>query len=176
MGLIYVADYTAPIRYALDPVSGAVTATRVRADKEAVRNTAGFGAWRRVGLLRNRRKLFVALYTDAKTLLMRIGDQVFDWADPNLRVARTAVAPFLKRFTVYRGETEILRLDYWYTDREVWPDNGDIFSYIDRTTHTRAEILRAIFLWTASAQGRDLTGQELADELDRRVTEALRQR
>ena len=66
--------------YALDLESGATAETVVRSDAWDITNTAGFGAFRTVGLL-HRSGLFVAAYVDENTLLVRIGKEVFDLSE-----------------------------------------------------------------------------------------------
>lgn len=62
------SDARNPARYTFDTAGGAVRATRFGSYEVATQHTAGPGVWRRVGLLRNRRKVFVALYTNEALL------------------------------------------------------------------------------------------------------------
>lgn len=169
---ILLNDYRDPaLRHVLDPSAGVVSEARFvdggcSSEETARRNVVGFGAWMRVGLLRGRRSVFVCLYSAGDELIVRVGAARFRWPEPMLTARRTAVAPRVKRFQVERGGAAVFSVRYWYTDTQTWPDDGDIFSYIDRSTRSVGAAARTAAFWTAHAAGRDVTSQSLTDELD----------
>jgi hypothetical protein len=128
-----------------------------------------------VGLrCRDRRRIFVALYTDpaAGTVILRVGDRSITWDPERFAVRRERVAPFLKRFRVLDGGTTAISLLYWYyDDYDRWPgpEATDIFFFIAQMTQNHASVARFAYLWSAIAQGRRIATQEFADERDRHV-------
>ena len=166
MTTFLLQDYVDPRkRYALDLESGAVTETMVRSDAKDITSTAGFGAFRTVGLL-HKSRLFVAAYADDNTLLVRIGNEVFDLSERDFEVKRAAPAPFVKRFSISRRGQVLLSLVYFYVDHKVWPDNGDIFTLIERAAATPSAHEGFAYIWRAKKDGRDITSKEFLEELE----------
>lgn len=168
MATVLLQDYVDPRkRYALDPESGAVIESMVRGDAKDNLSMAGFGVFRTIGLLSNRSRLFVAAYADHDTLWVRIGNEVFDLAERDFEIKRTAPAPFVKRFSISRRGQVLLSLVYFYVDHQVWPDNGDIFTLIERTAATPSAHEGFAYIWRAKKDGRDITSKEFLEELER---------
>ena len=160
------------VRHIFDEDSGLVTEARFADEKArgsimARRSVVGFGSWREVGLLRAKYRVFVAVYSTRENLVLRVGSVLFQWPDVSLRAQRANVFPGIKRFQVRQGKEPLFTVRYRYFDTETWPDNGDIFCYVERATLTPGEVARTIAFWTAHAAGRDILSQELADELDK---------
>lgn len=159
------------VRYVFNEGSGLVTEARfpdeaAKEDAVARRNVRGFGSWRSVGLLRGKHRVFVAVYSSQQKLVLRVGSTVFRWPTPSLSAKRTTVFPGIKQFRLQLGQETVLSFRYRYVDRETWPDNGDILSYVERMTRTPGDVARTIAFWEANAAGRDIVSQGLADELD----------
>ena len=167
MPKILLQDYVNPRkRYALDADAGSVAQDSFKNASDASANTAGYGAYCTIGLLRGRRRVFVAAYTDETTWLVRIENRVFDFADTSLRVRRDAKVFFVKRFAISRGAETLLSLEYFYIDHQVWLDNGDILSFIERTASTPDAHEGFAYIWRAKKQGRDIASKAFINELD----------
>lgn len=134
----------------------------------------GFGSWRYVGILGSRRRIFIAIYGTEDALVLRVGSAQFKWPDDTLSARRDTVFPGVKRFLVYRGRERLLHHVYCHIDRETWPDNGDILSYVERATRSRGEIVRTIHFWAAHARGQNVLESSFAAELERLAREADR--
>jgi hypothetical protein len=159
--------------YTLDELAGSVRATRFPTEADIGNQTAGLGAWWQVGLFRGRKNLFVALYTNRKTLVLRIGDKYFDWSDMNIHVRHESTAPMIKRVTVFRNEQPEYSWAYFYGDFETRADNGAILSHIETVTATPADVLRMVYRWTDQLDGRRLADEDYLHELERRVQAGL---
>jgi len=173
MTAIYLKEYKSSVkregRFIVDPLTGHVVEQRVDPSQKEDSHTCGFATYQKVGLLPGRKKLFLALYAHKNTMIMRIGDQVFDWADSSLRVKRDGVAPFVKRFRVFRDKTVVASFFYLYTD--LLGTAYDSFctefpTYIEDITATRAKRERFTYFWTEISNGRNPTDPEFQKELD----------
>lgn len=162
-------------RYTLSPETGEYHREQLPSFDAAKLGCTGYAGEPVVGLRpRDRRRIFVALYTDPAegTVVLRIGDRSWVWDPERFTVRRERVAPFLKRFRLLQGETTEVSLWYWhYDNHDRWPgpEATDIFFFIAETTRSRASLARFAYLWSAIGQGRQTATQEFWDELDRHV-------
>lgn len=159
------------VRHVLDEHSGLVTEVRfldqrARGGTVSRRGVVGFGAWRVLGLWRSKYRVFVSVYASSRRLLLRVGTDLVIWPDASLLVRRSGPMPFIKQFEVTQGARSVLTVRYRHSDTETWPDNGDIFSYVQRATRSAGQVARTIAFWDAHAAGRDILSQEVANELD----------
>ncbi|MDB5842312.1 MAG: hypothetical protein JWQ23_4264 [Herminiimonas sp.] len=174
MSSVLLRDYKDPmLLYILDELTGSVKTTRSFSETEIRNPAAGLGAWWQVGLFRGRKNLFVAFYTDRKTLVLRIGDKYFDWSNMNIYVRHEATAPMIKRLTVFRNEQPECSWAYFYGDFETRQDNGAILSHIETATATPADVLRIVYRWTDQLEGRHSADEDYLRELERRVQAGL---
>jgi hypothetical protein len=156
--------------FMVDPHSGQVVVKIIDQAQEEDWHACGHATYQQVGLLLGRKKLFLALYAYKNTMLMRIGDQVFDWADTSLHVKRDGIAPFVKRFRVFRDKAVVASFFYLYTDLlgtaydETY--GTDFPTYIEDVTATRAKRERFIYFWTEVSKGRGLRDPVFQKELE----------
>lgn len=104
------------------------------------------------------RKTVVAVYTDGEALLFRIGDRVFDLADPDLSIGSSHSLTKGWSLAVTRGGREELRV--WYRvapfgQSDPW--GADFFDYVREITRSRRDRLMAIYRWSKSSEGVDVT-------------------
>jgi hypothetical protein len=179
--MVVVREYqTGAVRYCLDVEKGTVSESRLidgslRDRMEARRGVAGFGTWRDLGLLGWRRRVFIAVYSTGESLVLLVGAERFEWPHPDFRAQRTTVFPGIKRFSVSSRERRLLAVYYRYADTEVWPDNGDILSYVVRATRSPGSVARSIAFWAGHAAGREVATRAFHDELqavERKADEA----
>ncbi len=176
-----LVDYIEPaIRHILDPARGLIAEARLVDEKQrdvpdARRNVVGFGCWKEIGLLRQRNRVFIAFYVSGSSLELRVGRAGFGWPDPALGAHRSRVFPGVKRFQLRRGREVVAKFLYRHVDRGPWPNNGDIFSHVERATRTPGEVARTIRFWAAHSEGRDVWTQQFQEELQRVAQEAERQ-
>ena len=169
--LLYRLDDYGPKyrQYSLDQVSGKYDVTTFATGHDARRGTVGCAQVRRLGLW-NAPKALVALFTDGKTLLLRVGPDVFDLRDP-VKVFRSRVAPCIKSFVVSKGTQELVRLKYWHRDVHSWPDDDmlDIFLLARVKVETPRELKRSVYIWNATREGLVSFSQEFVEELEARL-------
>ncbi len=153
------------VRHVLDAASGIVSSTHCSDEATADDRTAGMGSWRTVGLIRNRRQIFVASYAGSKSLQLYVGGHIFDWAESGLSATRNVVAPYVRRFSVCQGQTRLTAYYYFFREGQAWPHNRDIFSYVVQSTRTIGDIARTYHLWKEHAGGRNILTEEFEAEL-----------
>lgn len=154
--------------YMLDTEDGTFTEKLLPISKEGLMKNTGFAIYKTVGIF-FRKKLFIALYADQKKMQMCIGTKVFDFDDPNLHVKRNVIAPFVKKFSVYRGKDVVLYFYYFYCEiiYGKFPDynSRDMMDFIEYVTHSPANIRKYTCLWTEMSQGKDPRSLEFQNEL-----------
>jgi len=167
MSSILLCDYVNQRkRYILDPETGSVAETLFDGPKDDMRNVSGFGSYRTCGLLHNRTKLFIAAYAVDDDWLVRVGSSVFNMSRDRLDVRRDTKYVFWKTFRIREGNSDRFAMSYLYSDSQIWPDNGDICSYIERMA--RDESYEALlYIWDGTKRGSDITSREFIGELER---------
>ena len=118
---------------------------------------AGYAAWKSVGLFR-RRRVFVAAFSDHRTLMLRIEDGRYDLGHGDAHAECKLVAPFVREFTLVRVGQPVFSCVYWHTGARVWPDDGDIFALIGQITESRESVDKFLRIWTARLEGKDFLG------------------
>ncbi|ABC80236.1 hypothetical protein [Anaeromyxobacter dehalogenans] len=176
---VLLADYrNAPVRYILDTAAGLVTEARAvdpaAAEAGALqRGVVGFGAWQKLHF-RQRRRVFMAVYSTGEQLVLRIGTFEVRWPDPELRVRRSAVFAHVKRFRVYRADQLILSFLYPFLDWDAFPDNGDILTYAESMTRTPNVTMRTILRFKVISTGIDPMSERYVEEVAAALHEADR--
>jgi hypothetical protein len=138
-------------RFSLDLDSGVVTEQWFESAQQGFQDTAGFGAYAK-GFWHGWRRLFVAYYTDNRTMLLRFADRTFDLGDQNLHIVRRTLFPtsFVQRFAVLQAELPLLTFTYLHYDGDEWPPQ-DILKFVGERTYL--DIQREVYVWSASARG-----------------------
>lgn len=153
---VILRDYVRPnLRYRFDSETGRVEAFT----QDFSAGSVGYGSWRRLGILR-RTKVFVAVYARAPSLIVQIGEKSFNLLE--LRAIATRVAPraLIKRFSIFSRESTVYSCDYLFLEWESFPDNRDIFSFIEMHSRTLNDIVRESLILTAWVEGTDITSRQ----------------
>ncbi|MEI6147726.1 MAG: hypothetical protein WCS01_01390 [bacterium] len=111
--------------------------------------------------------VFVAVFTDRKTVLLRVGDRLFDLGDSRTLFRETWSGIPGKRFTVLTDGKKAASVAYnpLGIDRDPW-DSDSIFDYLVQGFTDRTQLGRTVFVWTAVGEGRKLDSPEFVAELE----------
>ncbi len=119
-------------------------------------HAAGYALHKRIGVVRFR-VITVAVFCDGPRITLWIpGTEVDLCSDAVCGKIRLA-APFIREFRLTQGERVLYSCAYWHSGARVWPDDGDIFSYIGRITASPEALARAHCMWTARVAGQPFT-------------------
>jgi hypothetical protein len=132
----------------------------------------GLGAEVRVGLVRHRRRIFVAIYPRNDHLMLWIDGREFDLCDPAIRIRRPFFkGPFIRRTVVTRGQVEEVSFLAWSLASELSdsPTDMDFVGWIADTAASYESRRRAIVGFAAACDGVDYRNPA---ELERRFREA----
>lgn len=159
-----LSDYRRNRAFLLDIDSASVKARAPVSVDEAVQ---GFGQWRTLGLVGERRRAFVAVFLRRDRLILWIGGHEYDLLNPEMTVQRLDFLPFLaRRLRIEEQGQTVLEAKYWFFQREAWPDDGDIFSLAERIASSKDSGQGFLHVWKARAAGRDLESKEFLAELE----------
>jgi hypothetical protein len=115
-----------------------------------------------------RRSYFVGFYVLEGHLYLFADGRSFDLARSDVRVRRTSVGPFVKRFSVCQGENRAIAWTYWFTD---FLEDGfiprDFLSYIAREVAPKSKHQTKVLVWEERAAGRDPWRASFQEELSR---------
>lgn len=126
------------------------------ADKPQV---AGYSSRKKIGVLRLR-IITVAVYCEGERLILWVDGKKVDLSKDAVRGTVRLAAPFVREFRLTQDERVLYACSYWHSGARTWPDDGDVFSYVQRITDSPDSLARAHRIWTAS-----LAGQPFIDEL-----------
>lgn len=158
-----LSDYQRRQAFLLDTDSGSVEASGSVSVDDAVE---GFGQWRTLGLLRHRRRAFVAVFLRRDRFMLWIDGHEYDLLDPGIRVRRLDFLPFFARsLRIEKQGRTVFDVKYWFFQRQAWPDDGDIFSLAERIASSSDGGRGFLHVWKARAAGRDLESKEFLEEL-----------
>lgn len=164
-----IKDYCLSVMYEVDVTSGQIKHVPWKEGFDALSMSDGYGSWVSVELGFKKSKLFVALFTDGKTLFLKYGDLFIDCLAGEVRAFRELWLPGVKRFTVrVDGETRVAS-KYWWIDRTTWPDDGDIRSHVARITENKTNMIFTVLLRTGAKRGANVGNVEVAEDLRRRA-------
>jgi hypothetical protein len=164
-----VRDYKEAAMHRFGDGGGIVETSRAREGGENLASSDGFGAWMRMGRIGSRRSVFVALFTDGKTLLFRYADRIVDCLANQVTASRERLSPGVKRFRfVVNGET-VVDERYLWIDWRSWPDDGDILSHVERITKNRENMWFLVLLRAAAKRGDDVENPAALKELQRQA-------
>ena len=154
-------------RYELDTDSNEVSLHRCDSEAEAESGTRGLGAFVKVGLLQSRRSFF-AFHVHERRLFLIADRRSLELTGGEFRVSRTSVAPFVKRFSVWRGRQRVFSSTYWFSDlREDGFVPRDFLSYLAREVAPTSKHEKKILSWEELAAGRDPSRPSFQQELNR---------
>lgn len=158
-------DYDNPKRYWLDRDSGVWNFEAVKDKEGASKGTCGFADVRKIGLWLHH-EVFVAIFTDTKTAVLRVNSVEYDLHDPSMKVSRKWLAPCIKRFNILHENKLKFAATYSWCDVHEWPDDDvlDIFYYIATHLDGSKQINQFITFWSLSSQG--LSPIEIARRLN----------
>jgi len=159
-----LSDYRYSRAFVLDTDSGSVEPRPPLSREEAAQ---GFGQWRTLGLVKERRRAFVAVFLRQDRLVLWIDRDEYDLLNPCITAERLDVLPFLaRRFRIEEQGGTLLEVKYWFFQRGAWPDDGDIFSLAERIALNDDSGKGFLHVWKARAAGRDLESKEFLAELE----------
>ena len=159
-----LSDYRRRQAFLLDTDSGSVEA---RGPVSVGESVEGFGQWRTLGLFRDRRRVFVAVFLRTDRVVLWLDGDQYDLLDPNIAVQCVDFLPFFARSLRIEEQGRTVReVKYWFFQREAWPDDGDIFSLAERIASSDDSGQGFIHVWKARAAGRDLESKEFLAELE----------
>lgn len=99
--------------------------------------------------------VLVAVFTDRKTILLRIGDKLFDLGDARVILRNRWAGILYKKFTVLKNDEEVASVGYGELGVDRDPFNEDsFFDYLMAMFSDRSHLDRSVFVWTASSEGR----------------------
>lgn len=159
---IRVLGYTFPrVSYLLSE-SGSLAPT-----KEDLPGTgcSGMGTVVTIGLW-SRRSVSCSLFQLNGHVWLQLDERRFCLSDGSFKAKQRLAAPFVRRFIVSDGESNRTAVDfrYWFLGfHDPWPDSGDFFEYVARSTKNRQALAEFICFWQARAASReDITAEETA--------------
>jgi hypothetical protein len=153
MDRIRLADYVKTQQhYLLNPRTG--LAEELGLEASAGQRPAGYARRVRLGLL-GRQHLLGAIYAAEARLWLQLGSKRFDLTAPGVRVQRSIVAPFVRRFAATLAGKELFSALYWMPlqDSMAAPDYDDFFRYVEEIARDRTSIGRAVDCWTGGTPG-----------------------
>jgi hypothetical protein len=138
--------------------------------------SAGYASLVKVGI-RRRKTILVAIYAGDERLWLLLGDRSFDLSDSRVTATKSAPWPFVRRFSLLRGEVEVASVTYWMTmlEERYWPTRGDIFSYVVDVARTAVERYRFMRAWMLSQQGKLLSDPNTIAQLESEIEMFRRQ-
>lgn len=138
----------------------------------------GYGQWKRFGLGPKSRLHFIAVYYTEYDLVLEVDGNGFSLSDYGHRFK---LVPRYRDFARYVEISDECGREfhglYWSFCRPVWPDDGDIFSFVARVTKDRNATRQSI-VWHRHcrllvAEGWDQTVEGFYEEVDARVASEL---
>jgi hypothetical protein len=119
---------------------------------------AGYGSRKKIGVFRLR-VITVAVYCDGPRLIVWIDGKSVDLCSDAVQGRIRRAGPFVREFRLTRSGKVLYACSYWHSGARSWPDDGDIFSLIERITASPDALSRTKRIWTAK-----LAGQPFVDE------------
>lgn len=119
---------------------------------------AGYVLRKRIGVIRFH-VITAAVFCEADRLLLWIPDAKVDLSRDAVHGKVRLVAPFVREFRLTKGEQVLYSCSYWHSGGRVWPDDGDIFSLVERITASPEAVARTHHIWAAR-----LAGQPFVDD------------
>jgi len=176
MSNILLSDYLdQKMVYTFDLSKGVVNEDICTSDDIITRKSFGFGGFREVGLFYNKTNVFAAIYAFQDKMYVRVGEKIFNYSDENYVTSRKSIFPYyIKQFTISKDSSNLVNIKYIFTDDKVWPDNGDILSYIERNTRTSENIYEFVKFWTARSRGINILSDEEIAEINRPLGNPLK--
>ena len=120
----------------------------------------------RLGVFSGRRTL-VSSYVLRESLCFLVGAFCCDLLDERVVVAKSSVAPFVRRVSIRSGEELLWSAVLVATRDELreWPDLGDLFDFAVRVTASRGERRRTFFTMRALSRGERIDATEFREQL-----------
>lgn len=114
---------------------------------EIIRNPllVGYFAWKKVGLSK-RKVIPVAFYLRESKLILAVADMEIEIIN-GVKGKVCKKIPLIRKFNIFQNGTNPISLVYWHCSGRVWPDDGDIFSSVERASVSEESILRTIEVW-----------------------------
>jgi hypothetical protein len=114
---------------------------------------AGYGSRKKIGVLRLR-VITVAVYCEGERLILWVDGKSANLSTDHVRGRVRLAAPFVREFRLTQGERVVYACTYWHSGARTWPDDGDIFSLVQRITASPDALARTHRIWTARLDGR----------------------
>lgn len=123
-------------------------------DGSFIPKASGFGAFKSTGIFKKKRDIFVAVYVHNKNMIVSVGAETFNFSNGDFKAIRKVIFPvFLKKFAIYENNIERLKLVYSHVDSEVWPDDGDICTFIKKNANNKEDIECFVKHWEEIERG-----------------------
>ena len=119
---------------------------------------AGYASQIRIGILRLQ-VITVAIYCKEQRLLLSIPGLEVDLCSNAVLGKVRLAAPFVREFRLTRGDQILYSCSYWHSGARVWPDDGDIFSSVERITASPEATAGAHRIWSARLAGQPFVGE-----------------
>jgi hypothetical protein len=112
--------------------------------------------------------VFVAVFTDRKTILLRVGDILVDLRDSKMVFTDRWSGFLTRRFVVSDDGKELASVTYGnlVVDRDPF-DSDSIFDYLGPFAD-KSRLERTVFIWAAAGEGRKLDAPEFLSEVEAR--------
>lgn len=150
----------ASYQYNPDTMSFVRLSDRIPEEGDIVRRRAvGYGAIRRIGLVRIR-KCFAAYYYFEDNLFFACDEFKVNLCDPYTEISRCCIGPFMYRFSI--GDPILFTFNYWdfRIDEPGGYLGGDFFNYVCKSARTAMSRERRRFTLKCVSEGVSITGDE----------------
>ncbi|TBR40595.1 MULTISPECIES: hypothetical protein [Dyella] len=163
---IILADYVRPDRrYAIDVDTGLYTRDQSSAYKLSRKGASGFGSEKRLLINGRRRVALVSAYVRDDRWIVRIDGATFVFPDPDKSVLLKRRGLFTWLFQVEDARGKVLEGAYRHIGLGDWPDHGDIFQFIQRSTSSKASTVGFCKVWHRVQSGLSITDPEFISSL-----------
>jgi hypothetical protein len=140
---------------------------------------SGMGTVATVGLWQ-RHAVSCSLYELDDHVWLQLNERKFCLSNGSCDAQRTFVAPYVRRFSVWRSKSERPDVQYFYWFREFrdpWPDSGDFFEYVARSSLNQRAMAEFVCLWQSRARREgQVTPEEvaaIADCVEKRLRQSV---
>lgn len=116
---------------------------------------AGYASQKKIGVLRLH-IIGVAIYCKEQELLLSIPGVKVNLCSSAVHGKVRLVAPFIREFCLTVGERVLYSCYYWHSGARVWPDDGDIFSLVERITNSPEATAKTHRMWSARFVGQPI--------------------
>jgi hypothetical protein len=127
----------------------------------------GFGQWRTFGLWRARERTFIAVIVDGNEIVMSVAGRDYCLTEPDVvaSISRRALGAARDFRLSHRGQIVFTATYWFFFGAGGWPDDGDIFSLVQRVANAKDGGRGFVRVWQARSKGRRLDSREFLEQL-----------